>query len=184
MKKCALKLIIVIGFFLITAVRSYAIENINMEIQKDTTFLTVKARIIPSQEFAEDFKNGLSKNIFILIELYRKWSIIPDEFINGVQIQRVLISDPIKDEFIIKTLQGEILTEKRFKNWQEALDWALNIGPVRVVNINNVDRGKYYIKITVESNIKKLPSILEHILFFIPTYEKKITKESESFRLP
>jgi hypothetical protein len=44
--------------------------------------------------------------------------------------------------------------------------------------------GKYYIKVTVESNIKKLPSVLEHLLFFIPRYEKKITIESKSFTLP
>ncbi|GAB5046795.1 DUF4390 domain-containing protein [Thermodesulfovibrio sp. TK110] len=183
MKKFMIRLIIIGGFLLLTAY-AQAIENINMEIHRESSFLIVKARIIPSQEFIEDFKNGLSKNIFILIELYRRWSIIPDEFISGVQIQRVLVSDPIKDEFIVKTLQGETLTEKRFKNWQEALDWALNIEPLKIVNINNVERGKYYIKITVESNIKKLPSVLEHILFFIPTYEKKITKESENFRLP
>ncbi len=184
MKKFIRRLIISVGFLLLIPFHAWAIENINMEIQRDNAFLIVKARIIPSQEFIEDFKNGLSKNIFILIELYRSWSIIPDEFISGVQIQRVLISDPIKDEFIVKTLQGETLTEKRFKNWQEALDWALKIEPVKIVNINNVERGKYYIKITVESNIKRLPSMLEHILFFIPTYEKKITKESENFRLP
>lgn len=175
---------VIAGFLLLCAFPVHAIEDIDMEIQKTNPFLIVKARIIPSQEFVDDFKNGLSKNIFILIELYRKWSIIPDEFINGVYIQRVLISDPIKEEFIIKSVERETLKEKRFKNWREALDWALRIEPVKIVNINDVAKGKYYIKITVESNIKKLPSILEHILFFIPTYEKKITKESERFRLP
>lgn len=178
-----INMLLISGFLLFQVFYVYAIENINMEIQKNDSFLTVNARIVPSQEFIDDFKNGLSKNIFILIELYRKWSIIPDEFITGVQIQRILISDPIKDEFIIKTLEGDRLSEKRFKSWQEALDWALKADSIKI-NINNVDRGKYYIKITVESNIKKLPSVLEHILFFIPTYEKKITKESEYFRLP
>lgn len=179
-----LNILIIVTFLFLSVLNAHAIEDINMEIQKNSSSLIVKARIIPSQEFVEDFKNGLSKNILIMIELYRKWSIIPDEFIVGIQIQRVLISDPIKDEFIVKTVQSDVLTEKRFKNYQEALDWALNIEPVKLVNINRVERGKYYIKITVESNIKRLPSVLEHILFFIPTYEKKITKESEHFRLP
>lgn len=184
MKRFMMKMLVIAGLLLLQAFYAHAIENINMEIQKDNSFLTVKARVIPSQEFIDDFKSGLSKNIFILIELYRKWSIIPDEFISGVQMQRILIPDPIKGEFIIKTLEGDRLTEKRFKNWQEALDWALKTDYIKIASINNLDRGKYYIKITVESNIKKLPSVLEHILFFIPTYEKKITKESESFRLP
>lgn len=184
MKKFTRNMLFITGFLLLHVFYAYAIENIDMEIHKNNSFLTVKARIIPSQEFIDDFKNGLGKNILIVVELYRRWSIIPDEFISGVQIQRILIPDPIKDEFIIKTLEGDRLTEKRFKNWQEALDWALKTEPIKIANINNVDRGKYYIKITVESNIKKLPSVLEHILFFIPTYEKKITRESEYFRLP
>lgn len=183
MKKSLIKTLLIGGFLFFQVFCVYAIENINMEIQKNDSFLTVKTRIVPSQEFIDDFKNGLSKTIFILVELYRKWSIIPDEFITGVQIQRILISDPIKEEFIIKTLEGDRLSEKRFKSWQEALDWALKEDSIKI-NINNVDRGKYYIKITAKSNIKKLPSVLEHILFFIPTHEKKITKESEYFRLP
>ncbi|MCS7215405.1 MAG: DUF4390 domain-containing protein [Thermodesulfovibrio sp.] len=184
MKKFEIKLLFVLVFVFFHVFCVYAIENINMEVYRESNFLTVKTQIIPSQDFIEDFKSGLSKNILILIELYRKWAIIPDEFITGVQIQRILIPDPIKDEFIIRTLEGDRLTERRFKNWQEALDWTLKIDPLRLVNINSVDRGRYYIKITVESNIKKLPTILEHILFFLPTHERKITKESDHFRLP
>jgi len=101
-----------------------------------------------------------------------------------LQVQRIFISDPIKGEFIVRSIEGQILREKKFKNWQDALEWGLKINPVTVVDINNLEKGKYYVKVTVESNIKKLPLVLEHILFFIPRYEKRITKESETFRLP
>lgn len=184
MKKFSVSILILLVALILWPSYAYSLESIDIEIQKNSNSLIVKARIIPSQEFVEDFKNGLSKNIFILIELYRKWSIIPDEFISGVQIQRILISDPIKDEFIVQNVEEQKLIEKRFKSWKEALDWALKIEPVKIVDIRNLERGKYYIKITVESNIKKLPAVLEHILFFIPTYDKKITKKSGNFRLP
>ncbi|MDW7971871.1 MAG: DUF4390 domain-containing protein [Thermodesulfovibrio sp.] len=184
MKGCRIKLWILFASLCFHIFPAYAMENINMEVKKNNSFLSVKAEVIPSQDFVDDFKNGLSKNILILIELYRRWSMIPDEFIAGVRIQRTLIPDPIKEEFIIKSLEDDKLTERRFKNWQEALNWALKVEPLRIVNINDLQRGKYYIKVTVESNIKKLPSFLEHILFFIPTHEKKITKQSEIFRLP
>lgn len=176
-------ILIIAGVLIIFVSTAYGIENIKMEVQKGSNSLFVKVTIVPSQEFIEDFKNGLGKNISILIELFKRWSIIPDEFIKGYMIQKVLISDPIKEEFIIKTAYGEGMVEKRFKNWQEALNRALNIETVKI-DVSNLEQGKYYIKITVESNIKKLPSVLEHILFFIPKYEKKITKESEIFRLP
>jgi len=163
---------------------SFAIEDMEIGINRMQNSIEVTTSIIPSKEFIDDFKEGLSKNLLILIEFYRKWSIIPDEFISGVQIQRIFISDPIKEEFIVKSIEGQILREKKFKNWQDALEWGLKINPVRVVDINNLEKGKYYVKVTVESNIRKLPLVLEHILFFIPRYEKRITKESETFRLP
>lgn len=162
----------------------FAIENIEMFVKKNENSLEISAKIIPSQEFVKDFKEGLGKNLQILIELYRKWSIIPDEYIMGINIQRSFHSDPIKEEFIIKNLEGEILKEKRFKNLMDALDWGLKIDSVEFFNINKLEKGKYYIKITVESNIKRLPMLLEHFLFFIPKYEIKITKESERLILP
>lgn len=178
------KIIIIVFIFLSFAVNAWAIQDIEMKIEKTENYLSVRGRIIASEEFIKDFQDGLTKNIFISIELLRKWSIIPDEFVAGVQIERVLVSDPIKEEFIIKEISEQTMTEKRFKNWQEALNWALRIEPVKIVNLKNVERGKYYMRITVESNIKKLPMVLEHLLFFIPRYDQKITKESESFRLP
>ncbi len=151
----------------------FALEDISFEITKDKNFIIINAEIIPSQEFVNDFKDGLSKNILITIELFRRWPIIPDEFLNVVQIQRIMLSDPIKGEFIVKSIQGESLTEKRFKDAQEAINWAFKINSIKIVPIKTLESGSYYIKITVESNIKKLPSVLEHIIFFIPKYENK-----------
>lgn len=182
MKKCIISSI----FFLIICFPqiSSGIENILMNFHKSENTLSIQLQIIPSEEFKDDFKEGLSKNILISIELYRRWSIIPDEFISGFQIHKILISDPIKEEFIIKSIEGQKIIEKRFKNWQDALNYGLKVDLVKIEDINKLQKGKYYIKVSVESNIKKLPSVLEHLLFFIPKYEKKITKESERFMLP
>lgn len=181
------KLVGVLIFFIIFILKinyTHAIEDIDILIKKNLTSIEVNTRIIPSKEFIEDFRSGMGKNILILIELYRRWSIIPDEFITGIKLQRTFISDPIKEEYIIKNLEGQILKEKRFKNITDALAWGLKIESVEFSNINNYESGKYYIKVTVESNIKKLPLLLEHFLFFIPKYETKIVKESERFNLP
>ncbi len=163
---------------------AFGIENVLLEVHRVNNYLTINSEIIPSEDFMEDFKSGLSKNILVTIELFKKWSIIPDEFIKGVQIQRNLLSDPIKGEFTVKSQEGSILFEKRFKNADDAIEWALKLNSVKIGDVNQFEKGRYYIKVTVESNIKKLPSVLEHILFFIPKYEKRISKESETFRLP
>lgn len=163
---------------------AFAIEDIELSIKKNLNSIEVKARIIPSKEFIEEFKSGMGKDIQILVELYRRWSIIPDEFIVGRKMQRTFISDPIKEEYIVKSLEGQILRERRFKNSMDALAWGLNIESVEFDNIKIFDPGKYYVRIIVESNIKKLPLILEHFLFFMPKYEIKKVKESERFNLP
>lgn len=181
------KLIILLTFLIIFILKinyAYAIEDIDILIKKNLTSIEVNTKIIPSKEFIEDFKSGMGKNIQILIELYRRWSILPDEFIAGIKFQRTFISDPIKEEYIIRNLEGQLLKEKRFKNVSDALAWGLKIESVEFQNINNFETGKYYIKVTVESNIKKLPLLFEHFLFFIPKYESKIVKESERFNLP
>ncbi len=184
MKKFFAHIVVLFGVLLVCASNVSAIEDISFEITRDKNYIVVNANIIPSQEFINDFQDGLSKNILVTIELFRRWPIIPDEFVKGVQIQKIMLSNPIKGEFIVKNLQGENLIEKIFKDSQEAINCALKINSVKIGPLSTLESGRYYVKITVESNIKKLPSVLEHIIFFVPKYEKKITKESEIFRLP
>lgn len=160
-----------------------SIEDVNLFIQNKANKIEVNVQIIPSESFISEFKEGLNKNIMILIDLYRKWSIIPNEFVWGVQIKREFISNPIKEEFIIKSYDVNIIKEKRFKSWQDAIEWGMKIDSI-IIDTKDLEKGKYYVKVTVESNIKKLPSIFEHLLFFIPKHEKKISKESEILRLP
>lgn len=172
-------------FILLTNLGSAScIENVDILTKKNPESLTVSIKITPSIDFVEDFKSGLGKNIQILVELYKRWSIIPDEFITGVKIQRALISDPIKEEYIVKNIEGNTVREKRFKNSTDALNWGLTVDLIEFNSIKNFEPGKYYVKVTVESNLKKLPLLLEHFLFFIPKYDKRIIKESERFDLP
>lgn len=184
MKKVKRWILLINLFILILLSPVYALDSIILDIKKENNYLLINTNIKPSQEFFTDFQNGLSKSILVTIELYRRWSIIPDEFITGLQIQRNMLSDPIKGEFIVKSIYGENTIEKRFNNCEDAMNWALKIESIRIGNINYLEKGRYYVKISVESNIRKLPLVLEHILFFIPTHERKITKESEIFRLP
>lgn len=178
-------LMIAFIFLLLVLFPNHALclEDINLSVRNKPSRLEVEVQIIPSSSFLNEYKEGLNKNLFILVDLYRRWSIIPDEFIWGVQIKREFFSNPIKEEFIVKSQEGQTVVEKRFKSWQEAIDWGLKLAAISI-DTQNLEKGKYYIRVTVESNIKKIPTILEHFLFFIPKHEKKIQKESEILRLP
>ncbi len=180
-----MRIIVIFMFFFFCQINLvYAVEQIDLAVKKNSNSLEVNVKILPSKEFIDDFTSGMSKDIHILIELYRKWSVIPDEFIIGKKFQRIFISDPIKEEYIIKSFEGNTWNEKRFKKPMDALLWGLNIESVIFDDIKNYNPGKYYFRVTVESNIKKLPFILEHLFFFIPTYEIRKEKETEKFYLP
>lgn len=160
-----------------------SIEDINLAVSSKPSRLDVDIQVIPSQSFSEEFREGLNKDVIILVELYRKWAVIPDEFVWGLKIRREFFSNPIKDEYLVRSHEGQTVFERRFKNSKEAIDWGLRVNRVSI-ETTNLERGKYYVKVTVESNIRKIPTLLEHFLFFIPRHEKKITRESEVIRIP
>lgn len=178
-------LMIALTFLILILFPKYAfsLEDINLSVRNKPSLLEVDVQIIPSTSFSNEYREGLNKNLLILVELYRRWSIIPDEFIWGVQIKREFFSNPIKEEFIVKSYEGQTVVEKRFKSSKEALDWGLKLDTISI-DTHSLERGRYYVRVTVESNIKRIPTILEHFLFFIPKHEKKISKESEILRLP
>lgn len=183
MSLIARRIALIFLFVLIFSQFGFCLEDIDLSIKNKSSKLEIEVHIVPSASFVNEYREGLSKNLFILVDLYRRWSIIPDEFIWGVQIKREFLSNPIKEEFIVKSYEDQNIIEKRFKSWQEAIEWGLKLSKISI-DTQNLERGKYYVKVTVESNIRKIPTILEHFLFFIPKHEKKISKESEVLRLP
>ena len=56
MKKFSVSILILLVALILWPSYAYSLESIDMEIQKNSNSLIVKARIIPSQEFVEEFK--------------------------------------------------------------------------------------------------------------------------------
>jgi len=73
-----IKLFLFLLLMFINFSNAFAIEDMEININRMQNSIEVTTSIIPSKEFIDDFKEGLSKNLLILIEFYRKWSIIPD----------------------------------------------------------------------------------------------------------
>lgn len=159
-----------------TEISSVDVKIINNEIYVSTSLL-------PDKKFFDDLNNGLSKEITFFIDLFRVWKIWPDEFVSGVKITRILKSDNIKQEFVLRSISGNSRTEKRFRDVDSMVEWALIIKDLKLLNVKDFDKGEYYIKITVESNIRKLPPVIGYFLFFIPEKEFSVSKKSMPFRL-
>jgi hypothetical protein len=125
-----------------------------------------------------DLKNGISKEITFYVDLFRVWKVWPDEFIAGKKIVKTLKCDPIKKEYIATSLEGSTLIEKRFKNFDSMVSWALNIKDLKLANVKELQQSDYFVRVAVESRLRKLPPVLGYLLFFVPEKDFKILKDS------
>ncbi len=57
------------------------------------------------------------------------------------------------------------------------INWALQIEDFTLINIKDLEPATYYIKVTVESKIRKLPPVIGYFLVFLPENEFKIKKK-------
>ncbi|HMK61322.1 MAG TPA: DUF4390 domain-containing protein [Dissulfurispiraceae bacterium] len=152
------------------------VEQVNNEV-------IITTALQPDQKLIDDLDSGLSKELVFYVDLFRHWHIWPDEFVLGKRIVRVLQSDPIKREYIGTSTEGNVRTIKRFKDLGSMVAWAMNVFDFKLTNVKALEADDYYIKVTVESNLKKLPPVIGYLLFFTPTKEFSLSKNSNLFRI-
>lgn len=157
------------------------ISDLDVKIEGNDIY--VSALIKPDSRFLNDINNGLSKELIIYIDLFRVWNIWPDEFVAGKKVLRILKSDPIKREYAASSIDGNIQIEKRFRDLESMLEWTMNIVNMKLINIKELDEGEYFVKVSVESRIRKLPPVVGYFLFFVSEKEFSISKDSQRFQI-
>lgn len=179
----SLTLIITLCLLLfVEAAHSYQINHVTVIINNNELYVTTS--INPEAKFTENISEGISKELTFFIDLFRVWKIWPDEFVRGKTITRILKSDPIKREYYALNIEGNITVEKRFKDIDSMISWAFNIADYKLTALKDIERGKYFVKVTIESNTKKLPPLIGYFLFFISEKEFNISKNSHIFKIP
>lgn len=168
--------------FFTNSAHSYHINNVSVIINNNELY--VAASINPENQFKENIAEGISKELTFYIDLFRVWKIWPDEFVRGKTITRILKSDPIKREYYALNTEGNVTTEKRFKDIDSMISWAFNIADYKLTGLKDIEPGKYFVKVTVESTIRKLPPLIGYFLFFLPENEFSISKNSLKFMIP
>lgn len=167
--------------FLATSSLAIEISVVNTKINNNDIYVTTSVK--PDVKFIEDMNNGLSKELIFYIDLFRTWSIWPDEFVTGKKLIKILKSNPIKREFVAANIDGNTHIEKRFKDLESMLEWTMNIIDLKVTNIKELDPGDYFVRVTVDSRIRKLPPVIGYFLFFVPEKEFSISKDSQKFEI-
>jgi hypothetical protein len=131
----------------------------------------------------EGIRNGVDKELRFYVDLFRVWKIWPDEFVLGKSYVKTLKVDPIKKEYVATSNDGSVLIQRRFRSFESMLDWTVSFRDLKLTNIRELEPGQYFVRITVESKIRKLPPVIGYLFVFMSENEFRLLKDSAFFTL-
>lgn len=170
-------------FLLAFSTIAYGAEIIGPEVRLVNGEIVVTTGLSLDEKSLNDLRNGISKEITFYIDLFRFWNAWPDEFIAGKKIVRTFRCDPIKKEYMATSFDGATLIEKRFKGFDSMLNWTLNIRDLKLIHEKELQHSGYFVRVTAESRIRKIPPVIGYLLFFVEEKEFKVTKDSPRLTL-
>jgi len=174
---------ILIYCLLVTPSPAISAEIIGPETKVTNNELYVTTSLVLDENQIQDLKNGMAKDITFHIDLFRIWKMWPAEFVLGKTLLKTLKCDPVKKEYIATSFDGMILIEKRFHEFDAMLKWSLNITELKLTNVKELEPDNYFVRITVESRLRRLPSVISYLFFFVPEKEFNIIKDSPRFQV-
>lgn len=157
------------------------ISGIDVKMNNNDIFVTFSLNLDPQQ--IREIKEGIDKDLKFYIDLFKIWKVWPDEFVTGKFFNRTIKSDPIKGEYVATSFNGSVLIEKRFKSCDSMINWALTIKDLKLSNSRELEPGKYFVRVTAESKIRKLPPVIGYFFIFLSENEFKIRKDSMFFSI-
>ncbi len=153
-------------------------EIIGPETKNIYNEIYVTTGLILDEKQLQYLKNGIAKEITFYIDLFRVWNMWPDEFVLGKTIVKTLRVDPVKKEYVAASSDGMTIVERRFNELDSLLNWSLSIRDIKLTNTRELEPDGYFVRITVESRLRKLPPVISYLFFFVP--EKEFTKVKDS----
>jgi hypothetical protein len=165
--------------FLLSSYSLSAAEQIagpDLKLHDGDIYVTTSLSL--DENHLQELSNGITKELKFYIDLFRVWEMWPDEFVLGKFFIRTLKSDPVKMEYTATSSDGSTLIQKRFKTFGSMVKWALSVDNLKLADTKELEPGKYFVRVTVESKIRKLPPVIGYFMIFLPENEFKIKKDS------
>jgi len=159
----------------------FGAEIIGPDVRLVNNEVSVTTRLLMDSKGIDELKKGISKEITFYIDLFRVWKIWPNEFIAGKKFVRTLRSDPIKQEYTATSFDGATLIKKRFRDFDSMLEWTLSVKDLKLINTKELEPSDYFVRVTVESRLRRLPPVIGYLLFFVPEKEFRVTVDSPHF---
>jgi len=162
-----------------TSAKTPIIIDPEMMIEKND--IIVSSGITNVKELKNTLKSGVKKKIVFTLELLRSWRFWPDEYIVSKKITRIIKYDNLRKQYLISSGDSSKITEKVFMDFDDFKDQVFTVKDVNLANKKELEAGKYYIRVIVESrNMEQLP-LVGFFMNFIPEVEMNLVKESEYF---
>ena len=158
---------------------SQTVSGPELKLSHNDLFVTFSLGL--EDKSTEAIKNGVDKEFKFYIDLFRIWKVWPDEFVLGKAYIRTVKADPIKKEFTATSSDGSLLVERRFKSFESMLAWTVSFKDLKLANVSELEPGQYFVRITVESKVRKLPPVIGYLFIFVSENEFKIVRDSGSF---
>ena len=172
-------------FFLLIALFSPAVSEGQLingpEVKLVNNDIYVSFTLNLEEQNLQEIKKGIDKELKFYVDLFRIWRVWPDEFVLGKMSTRTLKADPIKKEYVAHIADGNTLLEKRFKSFESMISGTLSVKDLKLTSTREIDPGEYFIRVTTESKIRKLPPVIGYLFIFLRENEFKIVKDSGSF---
>lgn len=168
---------------LLLPIHSYGAEITVPEISIKENEIYITTSLSLDEKYLKELRNGIAKELRFSIDLFKVWTIWPDEFVFRRYFIRTIKCDPVKNEFVATSFDGSTFIEKRFKSFESMMKWTLTINDLKFTNIKELEPGMHFVRVEVESKIRKLPPLIGSLLIFLPENEFKITKDSLFFNI-
>jgi hypothetical protein len=176
-------LLLITCYLLLSISLSSGAEITGPEVKLQDNEIYVTTTISLDENHIQELRNGIAKEFRFYIDIFRLWKMWPDEFVLGKLFVRTLKCDPVKTEYIATSSDGSTLIEKRFKSFESMVRWAVSINNLKLVNTRELEPGVYFVRVTVESKIRKLPPVIGYFMIFLSENEFKIKKDSSPFNI-
>jgi hypothetical protein len=166
----------IIALLMPLASESQTVSGPEVKLVNNDLFVTFSLGL--ENKIIEAIKNGVDKELKFYVDLFKVWRVWPDEFVLGKAYVRTMKVDPIKKEFVATSNDGTVLVEKRFKSFESMLDWAISFRDLKLTNTRELESGQYFVRVIVESKIRKLPPVIGYLFIFVSENEFRLIKDS------
>ncbi len=145
--------------------------------------IIVNTSIDNVKSIEETINSGVEKEIVFRIELLRAWTFWPDEFVVSKRIRRYIGYDILRGQYYASWKErGELIT-KHFKDFDKTKSLIFTARGINLMNIKGLEKGKYYVRIIVESKSRQRIPLMGILMYLMPEVEMSLIKESPPFKI-